>query len=183
MEYVILGLLFLKPMTIYEINSSFKQGISLFYSASYGSIQSALKKITRNLWAEVSETIENGRQKKFYTVSAAGRSVFFDWMESSPDMKKLEVSVLSRLFFLGLIETPSKRKTILDTIISAINNAYEELGQYHDKLSGMIEDIDEDSKTIAAYQVNTLEYGIMSHKAALDFFMKLAETESRQLDD
>ncbi len=183
MEYVILGLLSLKPMTIYEINSSFKQGISLFYSASYGSIQSALKKITRNLWAEVSDTIENGRKKKFYSVSAAGRSAFFEWMESAPEMKKLEVSVLSRLFFLGLIETPTKRKTILDTIITAINNAYEELGQYHDRVSGMIESIDEESKTIAAYQVNTLEYGIISHRAALDFFKKLAENESRQFDD
>lgn len=37
MEFVILGLLALRVMTVYENNKALKRGISLFYSASFGS--------------------------------------------------------------------------------------------------------------------------------------------------
>ena len=41
MENVILGLLIIQSLTLYELNRAFKQGISMFYSASYGSLQVA----------------------------------------------------------------------------------------------------------------------------------------------
>ena len=45
MEYVILGLLMLQPNSVYGIRKAFEQGISMFYSASLGSIQTAVKRL------------------------------------------------------------------------------------------------------------------------------------------
>ena len=42
MANVILGLLLLAPMSLYDLIKAFEQGISLFYSASSGSIKRAL---------------------------------------------------------------------------------------------------------------------------------------------
>lgn len=42
MANVILGLLMLWPQSLYELTKSFEAGISLFYSASTGSIKRAL---------------------------------------------------------------------------------------------------------------------------------------------
>ncbi len=43
MENVVLGLLIIQSLTLYDLNRAFKQGISLFYSASFGSLQIAVK--------------------------------------------------------------------------------------------------------------------------------------------
>ena len=77
MEYIILGLLLFKEMTIYEMNSSFKKGLSLIYSASYGSLQNATKKLIKTEWIHFTQTIENGRNKKIYSISDQGKAAFY----------------------------------------------------------------------------------------------------------
>ena len=42
MSHVILGLLMLWPQSLYELTKNFEAGVSLFYSASTGSIKRAL---------------------------------------------------------------------------------------------------------------------------------------------
>ena len=69
MEFIILGILLFKDMTIYEINTSFKKGLFLIYSASYGSLQNAVKKLLKKEFITFRETVENGRNKKIYSIA------------------------------------------------------------------------------------------------------------------
>ena len=82
MKFVILGLLFLRERTIYEIKKVLEETISLFYSASFGSINSAVKRLLDQEWIKVQETVENGRFKKIYSITPAGIAAYQDWLGS-----------------------------------------------------------------------------------------------------
>ncbi len=56
MQQVILGLLILHgPLSLYAVQRQFQQGVSLFYSASFGSIQRALKQLAEQGLATVAD--------------------------------------------------------------------------------------------------------------------------------
>ena len=114
MEYVILGLLIIQPSTLYSLNKSFEQGISLFFSPSLGSINSAIKRLTVKNLVQQMEIVENGRAKKILTITELGQQAFINWMHEPLDTKNLEVSFMSRLYFLGLIEDQTQKKALVE---------------------------------------------------------------------
>jgi len=171
MEYAVLGLLLINAMTIYEINSAFKQSMSLFYSASYGSLQSAVKKLEKKGYVSFVESVENGRNKKTFSITEGGAKAFFDWMQEDIPMSKLEVTALSKLHFLGLVANLDERKKIVKRITTALEAMIDELEEYDEEINAY--QIPESYQTIFFYQAKTLEYGIMAHKAALEWFKKL----------
>src|SRR5699024_9765083 len=72
MAHVILGLLMLWPQSLYEPTKHFTAGISLFYSASTGSIKRALDRLIEDEYIAVAS--EHGpRGKKTYEVTPTGR--------------------------------------------------------------------------------------------------------------
>ena len=65
MGNVILGLLLLLgPQTLYSLNKQFEQGPSLFYRASFGSLQSALRTLLAAGSVRIHEETDGGRLKK-----------------------------------------------------------------------------------------------------------------------
>lgn len=171
MEYAVLGLLLIKAMTIYELNSAFRKSMSLFYSASYGSLQSAVKKLEKKGYVAYVESVENGRNKKTFSITEVGARAFFDWMQDDIPKSKLEVTALSKLHFLGLVADLDARKKIVARIMTALEEMITELEGYEKEIKGY--QIPESYQTIFFYQAKTLEYGIMAHKAALEWFKKL----------
>lgn len=170
-EYAVLGLLLIKAMTIYELNRAFKQGMSLFYSASYGSLQTAVKKLLEKGYAAYTESVENGRHKKIFSITEEGVKAFYDWMQEDIPMSKLEVTALSKLHFLGLVSDLNERKKVVDRIMTAIEAMISELEGYEKEIKAY--QIPESYQTIFFYQAKTLDYGIMAHKAALEWFKML----------
>ncbi|MEK3883358.1 PadR family transcriptional regulator [Paenibacillus sp. PL2-23] len=170
MEFVILGLLQIRSQTVYELNQSFKRGISLFYSASYGSLQAALKKLLEKGWVEFAEEVENGRHKKVYAVLPAGREAFLNWMCSETPASKLEVTALSKLFFLGLIESTVEKRAILQEVKDKLDEALAELEALNQELQGVT--VPKEHSVLFRYQLKTLDYGIGAHRFARDWFAR-----------
>ncbi len=176
MEYVVLGLLHLKVMTIYELNSAFKQGISLFYSASYGSLQVAVKKLLTAGWIVASECVENGRKKKYYEMTPDGHVAFMAWMvQEYPQGNKLEVTLLSKLFFLGLIESKEERSRLIEKMIVAVDEACQIMMQADKELQALPAEIQ--THPVFYYQYKTLQYGLNGHHHALEWFKQLLLAE------
>lgn len=171
MEYAVLGLLLIKAMTIYELNGAFKQSMSLFYSASYGSLQTAVKKLTQKGYVAYVESVENGRHKKTFSITGEGTKAFFAWMQDGIPMSKLEVTALCKLHFLGLVADLDERKKIVASIITALEEMISGLEGYDKEIKAY--QIPESYQTIFFYQAKTLDYGMMAHKAALEWFKTL----------
>jgi len=171
MEYVILGLLLVQDMSLYDLQKSFKAGISLFYSASYGSIQRTVRKLVEQGLVSFKEEVASGRNRKVHRIEASGKKAFFQWMES-PILKgnKLETHALIKLFFLGQIKNKEIKAEILDQITKAIKETLDELKETKKQLLDSFPGVNEHPEY--KYQIKTLDYGIMSHQAALDWFIQ-----------
>lgn len=175
MEYVILGFLFFRPMTVYDLNKAFEQGVSLFYSASLGSLQIALKKLLKEGFIDFNERVENGRRKKFYHLNDSGRTAFFQWFHGDIPSSKLEVGILSRIFFLGHLQSMQERQAFLKTTISRVEADLEPLKALKASLQQM--SIPPEAQVAFNYQVSTLDYGIMTHEGALVWLRDLLHRE------
>lgn len=173
MEYVILGLLILKAQTIYRLNKTFEESVSLFYSASYGSLQAAIKKLLKREYIYYEEVIERGRNKKIYYASTIGREAFYQWMREEIPVNRVEVGSLSRVFLLGMIEREEDKKKIVEEIIAKYKKVKEELmaiekrvGDYRGSAT---------VNEVPYYKLKTLDYGIKSYGFAIDWFKDLLE--------
>jgi DNA-binding PadR family transcriptional regulator len=171
MEYVVLGLLIFRSLTLYELNQAFKQGISLFYSASYGSLQIAVKNLLNKGLITFEEQVDKGRNKKTYTITSQGRDAFFDWMFAEIPVNKLEVTALSKVFFLGLIEGVEQKKQILTEILAKIQMVEADLKQMNLEISQY--EVPDSHRDVLKYQLKTLDYGIQAHAFSKEWFMVL----------
>lgn len=173
MDIVILGLLMVQDLTVYQLNQAFKSGIALIYSASYGSILSAIKKLLLANEITFIELVENGRNKKIYHITEEGRAHFYQWMHADIDENKLEAMALCKVFFLGLIEPVGEKKEILENIIASIIRMEASLNQLSQHLAHL--QLTDDEMKLYGYQFKTLDYGIRSHGLAREWAQELLE--------
>ena len=92
----------------------------MFHSASYGSLQIAIKNLLTKEMVVSKEKVDRGRNKKVYTITQRGKEAFFAWTLAGDSVNKLEVTALSKVYFLGLIQETEQRKAILRDIIQKI---------------------------------------------------------------
>lgn len=175
MSNVVLGLLMLAPHTIYALNKQFEQTISLFYRASLGSLRSALTGLLERGEVEFDELVENGRAKKVYRVTGAGRATFLAWLTGPIRGSDLETAALSKLFFLGLLPDAAARRAVLDDIVERAAAAAATLERYDAQLDDL--DVPPQFAELLRYQRATLVYGLGSHRYGLEFFERLRDAE------
>ncbi len=173
MDIVILGLLMIQDLTIYQLNQAFNSGIALIYSASYGSLLSAIKKLLTANEITFIELVENGRNKKIYHITEGGRSHFNKWMRDEISDHKLETMALCKVFFLGLIESADEKRKILNNIISEIAKMEETLGSLSQSLSQL--QLSDQEQKIYNYQFKTLDYGLRSHQVAREWAQQILD--------
>ena len=174
----ILGLLMaLGPQTLYSLNRQFQAGPSLFYSASFGGLQSALRGLVASGHVTVTEVTTSGRHKRIHTITDDGVAAFHAWIRS-PLEGDLEVAALSRLFHLGLIREPTERRAILAGIIGAIEGQLADLERLEEALADQTKAVPPDYYDVVRYQVATLDYGVTAHRAGLAWFRTLADAEA-----
>ena len=80
MEYLILGLLILSPMTGYEVQQFIRKNLALICSHSAGSVQTALSKLEKSGKVASSETVAGKRRKKTFSITEEGRAAFSAWV-------------------------------------------------------------------------------------------------------
>ncbi|MEW9554712.1 hypothetical protein [Nonomuraea sp. NPDC050783] len=112
-----------------------------------------------------------------YRLTDAGREEFRTWMTQAPAGPDLETAALSRLYFLGLLE-PGERAPVLHRIMTRIEADLATLSALDAHLDTL--DIPERHRDLVTYQRATLDYGIASHRFALDWFR--AQLDRAQLD-
>ena len=178
MGNVILGLLLMGPATLYAINKHFEQGISLFYSASLGSLRTALLRLNDRRLIKGVDSVENGRNKRTYSITDTGRQAFSDWMYSPILTRDVETTALSKLFFLGWLDDGPERSRVLADIVQRISADEKKLVDLGDHLDVIGAGIPEIRGDVFRYQRMTLEYGIGAHRLGREFFTRLAASES-----
>jgi len=171
MEYVVLGLLMLKSMTLYELNASFSAGLSMIYAASYGSLQHAVKKLLRSNMIVCDESVENARNKKTYHINPHGVDHFYQWMHQGLSQKNIETIMLAKIYFLGLIQDNADKKRIIQDMLTIVSSSIDSLTKVKEANHKI--DVPETHRSIAKYQLSTLDYGLGSYAFAKTWLNQL----------
>jgi DNA-binding PadR family transcriptional regulator len=180
MEYVILGLLLIRTRTLYELKKVFDAKIALFYSASFGSISSAIGKLLEKQWITVQEQVEQGRNKKIYTITPDGAAAFQAWLGSAIPSEKVKDHALTRLFFLGFL-SPAERVALIERHLAMLEAQAAELAALEAAAHGMA--IPAAQQDIARFQALTLRYGQDYYAFSIAWFQRLLADLKDQTHD
>lgn len=170
MENIILGLLLLQSRTIYQLQKRINEGLNLMYSCSMGSIQAAIKKLLQNGYISVNEIIENGKLKKFYTITNSGKNYFTTWVNSPIDNSTNKNPELSKIYFLGFAEKETRIKLIenhiadLKNLCSVLNEVCKE---------GVKISSENKNNDILYFQLQTAMYGYDLMKFNIEWYSRL----------
>lgn len=203
MEYIILSMLLCKAMTVYEIRNYIIKNLTTVCSNSLGSIQTAIKKMLSKGYIEVREYVENGLNKKKYSITDKGLSEYKNWVGTPINISKMTNMEESKLFFLG-IAPKEKRISFLTAMnkdlegqlkaLTAIKestiNAKEAIiddnvrniskeTKYVDNLLSVSNEKDLKAVLLNTYdyQMELLEYSIERTKFDLSFYKNLLKKE------
>lgn len=172
MEYVILGLLAIRAMTVYEINKALQKSISLFYSASFGSIHSAIDRMILNGWILAEERIENGRNKKMYHLTPGGQEALQHWLQSEIEAEKVKDPALTRLFFMGMLPI-DQRIALLESHIQTLHQTHAILHSLQEQSGGV--KVPQEHGDIYACQLLTLQYGLDFYSFNIAWYQNLLD--------
>ena len=204
MEYIILGLLLFKPMTIYEIRAYIQKNLTTICSDSLGSIQIAVKKLLNKGYITTKEYLERGLVKKKHSITSLGVEHYKEWVGSPINIAKMTNMEESKFYFLG---TASKEKRIsfLKSYISSLKEQFNKLVQIKeltkgakdiaihthlerianekqitDNLSVVSEEDNMQSifENTYSYQIYLLEYGLNKVKSDISFYEKILKLET-----
>jgi DNA-binding PadR family transcriptional regulator len=112
-EQIILGLLYKKDRTGYELNEVFKDIFSHFYDASFGMIYPTLRRLAKNDLVSKKMVVQAGRpNKNLYTITPAGKKTFEASLTTAmiPDTRHSDF--LMRLYF-GEYESPAALRQLI----------------------------------------------------------------------
>ena len=175
MEYLILGLLTLSPMTGYELQQFIKNNLSLICSHSAGSVQTALIKLTKEGKIRADMTMEGRRRKKIFSITQEGQAVFSEWAAQPMRADKVKNMELSRLFFAGLAK-PEER-------LAAVRDYLRQMEETRGVLCAIEEQVRHmDPKTLPAgsdwpqvlrFQRYTIQYGIDAAEFEIGWYSRL----------
>lgn len=99
MDCVILGLLSHESLTGYEIKKRMDTTLSFFWSASFGSIYPTLNSLVNDGMVTKLATVENGRDKVFYTITDVGKEYLKKWLALPVTKDELRYETLLKVFF------------------------------------------------------------------------------------
>lgn len=178
MEFVILGLLALRAMTVYEINRALERGVSLFYSASFGSINAAIDKMLAKAWVSGEQKVENGRNKKIFHLTPAGQQAFQSWLNTEIESEKVKDPALTRLYFMGFASTAER--------IQVLEAHLEKLHQIRNTLEMISHQASQTQsppglEEVRRFQLFTLDYGRAFYSFNIAWYQNLLETIKKDM--
>lgn len=178
MDKIILGLLILKPRTIYGLIKRIKEGLDLMYSCSTGSVQAALKKLLKGGYIYSESVAEGGRIKKIYSVTPAGREYFDRWVNAGFETRTHKSPELAKVYFMGLASDAAAVKNI-EGYVSELEEIYKKLESVCSQGYKLLGNRPENR--LPYFQLKSAEYGRDFMRFNIDWYKKfLKELEGEK---
>lgn len=164
MQFVILGLLLGGPLSLYDVQKRFAAGISLFYSASSGSIQRALQHLVEEGSIVVADADGSRRGRKVHRITEAGRARWRAWMTAPlTGGADAETTVLAKVYLLGRLDDHEDRAEVIRGIRAHLEASRQTLARRATEVDAQAAALDDEARALFAFQRATLDYGLRSH--------------------
>jgi len=173
LEYAILGFLNYHPYTGYDLKKIFDNSVRHFWPADQSQIYRTLTHLTEQGFAEMEKVPQQDRpDRKVYTITAAGRAAFLNWLSNPPELEEARSGPLVQVFFAGMLsdsEVLAKFEGFA-AIMRALLERYE-------KVPGMIEPYQQEIESPRQhfFWMLTLENGVRGMHANLEWAESVIE--------
>jgi len=155
-----------EALTGYDIKKEIEAGVGNFYTASYGSLYPALKKLTDKGYLSMSEKAHGNRIKKYYEVTELGKSAFYEWLSSPFDPSSRSDSLLARIYFFGELPEDIRKQQLRE---------YE---LYHQQILRKLQVLEQrlyDSTDSDYFELSTLYLGLQHLQDSVRWFRHIIE--------
>lgn len=173
MQYVILGLLLQGPMSLYDLHKQFTASVSLFYSASYGSLKRALSTLIDAGHVQTTDAPVGARPRTLHTITPAGRDAWRAWMHQPVTASLVDTVVLAKVFFLDGLEE-SERSEVLATLLERVDHDLARLRAVESTIDA--EPVPEGLRDTYRYRGATLDFGIRSYELMQQWLLEVRDT-------
>ncbi|MCM1388678.1 MAG: PadR family transcriptional regulator [Bacillus sp. (in: Bacteria)] len=177
MDNIILGLLLLQSRTIYQLRERIDKGLYLMYSSSMGSIQAAIKKLLQHEYIDYEETVENGKYKKIYSITDAGRQYFSEWVNAPMEQQGAKNPELAKVYFMGFSDGKNRSKNVKKHL-SYLREQYHALQIICDEAENI--EMPPKHEDILTYQLAAARYGRDFMKFNIEWYENLLAITEKQ---
>jgi len=153
-EFIILGMLMEQRMNGYELKKTIDSSTGTFYTASFGSLYPALKRLTDRGMLSVEE-LEDSKNKKIYALLPAGRDAFLAWLGEPLQLTRNEL--LSRLFFYDYLDEQTRLMRLTE-YQNKLNGELGRLNAIQEIVSGELAQVENPDQYF--HRVSVLSFGL-----------------------
>lgn len=154
LEHIILGLLLEHEMNGYELKKTIDHTVGIFYSASYGSLYPALKRLADKQLVNVT-VIGDSKNKKVYSILPAGKEAFLVWLAQPLQLTKNEH--LLKIFFYDYLDEGTRRTRLAEYRIKVASER-ERLNNVERIVAKELAQISDPQQYY--YRLSVLQYGL-----------------------
>ena len=169
LPFGLLGLLEYSSYTGYDLAKVFEESINLFWHAQSSQIYRELHRMEEKGWITAESIIQEGKpNKRLYTITDKGRSVFVEWLNTpGPLFENAHVPLLMYTMFGASAPeaTLERMKMVRDGITANLEGRAKQVEKTIEKFKAIAPNSEERS----VYWQMTHEYGLAQAKAALQW--------------
>jgi PadR family transcriptional regulator AphA len=173
LEFAILGFLNYHPYTGYDLKKIFDTSVRHFWPADQSQIYRTLTRLTEQGSVEMEKVPQEDRpDRKVYSITEAGRTIFFNWLSDPPALGEPRSASLIQVFFAGklsdkeLLAKFEGYAAIMQAILIQYNEIPSILDPYQQEINSPREHF---------FWMLTLENGIRSMRANLEWAESVIE--------
>jgi PadR family transcriptional regulator, regulatory protein AphA len=173
LKHAILGFLSFNPLSGYDLKKAFDQSVRHFWPANQSQIYRTLAELDEEGFVE-KEVIprEERLDMKVYSITDTGREELRRWLSTPLPPQDYREPALIQVYFGGKL-TDEELIRLLNHGIQSLEERlaiYESIYEMNQEAIHTVEDL-----RASVLMVSTLEYGILSNRAALDWLKSVVE--------
>jgi DNA-binding PadR family transcriptional regulator len=140
------------------------------YSDSMGSIQAAIKKLLKQGHIIFAEHVDNGKNKKTYSITDLGKKHFMNWLITPIKSGLTPNKMLTKLYFIGMLSS-EERGPLITSYIDMLHKKMETLASVQQKAKNVV--LKDELKDIAYFQLETIQLSIDTLQFEIDWYNAL----------
>jgi DNA-binding PadR family transcriptional regulator len=172
LEFIILGMLMESTMSGYDLKKTIDSSIGNIYTASYGSLYPALKRLTEKGSISLLET-DNSKNKKLYTLLPAGKELFLAWLSGPLETTRREQ--LIRIFFFDYLDEETRQMRFNEYLFK-LEREIRTLEAVKEIVTGELAELPQPENYY--YRVSVLSYGLSHFKTEKQWIKDIQERKN-----
>jgi DNA-binding PadR family transcriptional regulator len=156
-DKIILGMLMLRPLTVYDLRKAMRESTEMFYNTSIGSIHPACQKLLRLKYVEARAFKVGKRAKIEYSITESGRQYYKEWLTSPLGIGKIKEEFLLRLFFFADTNNNQEWRSVIQGYLDEVRRTKGELIRQKQQFDQM--EIPDALRRVAFFRLGTLDLG------------------------